>query len=105
MQLINRVPDPAANVKRFTIARPPAAYRASHSHYVAALEAHLQKVPDQSTEGDRRLIQRWGLASVGLYGSILAGLILYTAFNQNSGVNHASIEIAPPVSAVQIAHR
>lgn len=63
----------------------------------------MQKIPDQSSEEDRRLIRRWGLASVGFYGSILAGMILYAALHQNSDVNYASAEIA--ASATKMAHR
>jgi hypothetical protein len=74
------------------------------SDLVAALEAHMQKIPDQSSEGDRRLIRRWGLASVGFYGSILAGMILYAAFHLNFVVNYASADMAPRVSAMKMAH-
>ena len=65
----------------------------------------MQKVPDHANEGDRRLIRRWGLASVGFYGSILAGMILYAALNQHPDVNYASAEIASRVSAEMVAHR
>ena len=63
----------------------------------------MQKIPDQSNEGDRRLIRRWGLASVGFYGSILAGMILYAAFNQHPDVNIASADIKAPISVMKIA--
>ena len=64
----------------------------------------MQKVPDQSNEGERRLIRRWSLATVGFYGSILAGMILYTAFNRHPDVNYASADLAPRVSTAMVAH-
>ena len=64
----------------------------------------MQKVPDHPNEGDRRLIRRWRLATVGFYGSILAGMILYAAFNQYPDANYASAELAPRVSAAMVAH-
>jgi hypothetical protein len=64
----------------------------------------MQKIPDQSSDGDRRLIRRWGIASVGFYGSILAGMILYAALHPNPEVNYASADLAPHVSAMKMAH-
>ena len=64
----------------------------------------MQKVPDHSDEGDRRLIRRWGLASVGFYGSLLAGMILYAALHSNSDFKYASADLAPLVSAMKVAH-
>ena len=63
----------------------------------------MQKVPDHFSEGDRRLIRRWGLASVGFYGSILAGMILYAAFNQHPDVNIALANAKAPISAMKVA--
>jgi hypothetical protein len=64
----------------------------------------MQKIPDQSSEGDRRLIRRWGIASIGFYGSILAGMILYAALHPNPNVNVASAIIKAPISAMKVAH-
>jgi hypothetical protein len=64
----------------------------------------MQKIPDQSSEGDRRLIRRWGIAAVSFYGSILAGMILYAALHPNPEVNYASADLAPHVSVMKIAH-
>jgi hypothetical protein len=63
----------------------------------------MQKIPDQSSDGDRRLIRRWGIASVGFYGSILAGMILYAALHPNPEV-YASADLTPHVSVMKIAH-
>jgi hypothetical protein len=63
----------------------------------------MQKIPDQSNESDRRLIRHWGLASVGFYGSILAGMILYAALHPNPDVNIASADIKAPISAMKVA--
>jgi hypothetical protein len=64
----------------------------------------MQKIPDQSSDGDRRLIRRWAIASVGFYGSIMAGMILYAALHPNPEVNYASADLAPHVSAMKVAH-
>ncbi len=64
----------------------------------------MQKIPDHSNEGDRRLIRRWGLASVGFYGSILAGMILYAAFNQHPDASIALADVKAPTSAMRVAH-
>jgi hypothetical protein len=45
-----------------------------------------------------------GIASVGFYGSILAGMILYAALHPNPEVNYASADLAPHVSAMKMAH-
>jgi hypothetical protein len=41
-------------------------------------------------EEDRRVVRRWRLASVGVYGSILAGLILFAALSSKPDVEYAS---------------
>ena len=64
----------------------------------------MQKIPGQSNEGDRRLIRRWGLASVGFYRPILAGMILYAALHPNPNVDIASADIRAPISAMKVAH-
>ena len=63
----------------------------------------MQKVPDHSNEGDRRLIRRWRLATAGFYGSILAGMILYAALHQNPDVNLALADVKAPISAMKMA--
>ena len=63
----------------------------------------MQKVPDHSNEGDRRLIRRWRLATAGFYGSILAGMILYAALHQNADVSLALADVKAPISAMKMA--
>ena len=63
----------------------------------------MQKYPDNLSEGDRRVARKWGIFSVGFYGSILAGLILYAALNPNPDVNYASAEPASHVATTKAA--
>lgn len=50
----------------------------------------MQRYPDNLSESDRRIARRWTLASFGVYGTILAGFILYAAFSPA----HAPVELA-----------
>jgi hypothetical protein len=59
----------------------------------------MQKYPDNLSEDDRRIARRWTLASVGFYGSILAGFILYAAFHQSQVPNLATGDPASKVLA------
>lgn len=52
----------------------------------------MQKFSYRFNDEDRGVARRWRLASVGFYGSILAGLILYAALNPNPDVNVASAQ-------------
>ncbi len=54
----------------------------------------MQKFLDQLNEDDRRIVRKWRLATLGFYGSILVGLVLYTALHWNPEVNYASIDSA-----------
>lgn len=45
-------------------------------------------------ENDRRTVRKWRLATLGFYGSILAGLIVYAALHWNPQVNYASADSA-----------
>ena len=63
----------------------------------------MQKCSNNLSEGDRRLARKWGIFSVGFYGSILGGLILYAALNQNPDVNYASAEPASHVATNKAA--
>lgn len=54
----------------------------------------MQKFLDQSNEGDRRIVRKWRLATLGFYGSILAGLLAYTMLHWNPEVNFASVDSA-----------
>ena len=52
----------------------------------------MQKFFNQLDENDRRIVRKWRLATLGFYGSILAGLVLYTALHWNPEVNYASVD-------------
>lgn len=54
----------------------------------------MQKFLDQSNEDDRRIVRKWRLATLGFYGSILAGLVVYTVLHWNPEVNYASADSA-----------
>ncbi|MDN5001899.1 hypothetical protein ACFQZO_13475 [Bradyrhizobium sp. GCM10027634] len=52
----------------------------------------MQKFIDQLDENDRRIVRKWRLATLGFYGSILAGLVLYVALTWNPEVNYAAVD-------------
>jgi len=52
----------------------------------------MQKFVDQLSETDRRIVRKWRLATLGFYGSILAGMVVYTALHWNPEVNYASVD-------------
>lgn len=54
----------------------------------------MQKFLDQSNEDDRRIVRKWRLATLAFYGSILAGLVVYTVLHWNPEVNYASADSA-----------
>ncbi|OPY96135.1 hypothetical protein A5906_02325 [Bradyrhizobium sacchari] len=54
----------------------------------------MQKFFDPLDENDRRVVRKWRLATLGFYGSILAGMGLYVALHWNSEVNYASADSA-----------
>jgi hypothetical protein len=56
----------------------------------------MQGSPDFLSREDRRSIRRWRWASIGIYGSLLAGLIAYIAFSPNRDANYAAA--SAPVS-------
>lgn len=49
---------------------------------------------DQLNETDRRIVRKWRLVTVGFYGSILAGMVVYVALHSNPEVNYASVDSA-----------
>jgi hypothetical protein len=65
----------------------------------------MQRYPDNLSEADRRVARRWTLGSVGVYGSILAALILYGALSQRSTDNVASNEPAAKFSVANAARQ
>jgi hypothetical protein len=80
--------DLLASVNGFTIPVLQLAYDLRAS----PVEAFMQKVSYRFNDEDRRVARRWRLASVGFYGSILGGLILYAALNQSPDLNLASAQ-------------
>ena len=50
----------------------------------------MQQLSYRFNDEDRRVARRWRLASVGFYGSLLAGFILYAALNRSPDVTYAS---------------
>ena len=64
----------------------------------------MQKHFHELSDADRHLARRVGLTSFAVYGSILAGFILFTAAGGHRDVNLASAEIAAPASAKSPTH-
>jgi len=54
----------------------------------------MQRFFDPSDENDRRVVRKWRLATLGFYGSILAGMVLYVALHWNPEVNYAAADSA-----------
>ncbi|MCG2632136.1 hypothetical protein L6654_36555 [Bradyrhizobium sp. WYCCWR 13023] len=52
----------------------------------------MQNFIEQFDENDRRIVRRWRLATLGFYGSILAGLVVYAALHWTPEVNYASVD-------------
>ncbi|WP_314950493.1 hypothetical protein [Bradyrhizobium cosmicum] len=54
----------------------------------------MQKFFDPLNANDRRIVRKWRLATLGFYGSILFGMILYAALRWNPDVNYALADSA-----------
>ena len=54
----------------------------------------MQKFLYQLNETDRRIVRRWRWVTLGFYGSLLAGMVVYTALHWNPEVNYASADSA-----------
>ena len=65
----------------------------------------MQKFFYQLDARDRRIARKWRLASVGFYGSILAGLIFYAVFHENPEVHYASADTAIHTRDMRVAGR
>ena len=50
----------------------------------------MQKYPNNLSEAERRIARRWTLGSFAVYGSILAGMILYATLGRNSAIDVAA---------------
>jgi hypothetical protein len=61
----------------------------------------MQRYPDNLSESDRRVARKWTLASVGFYGSILTGFILYAAFHPAPASVELAASAAPNASAAK----
>ncbi|WP_298880599.1 hypothetical protein [uncultured Bradyrhizobium sp.] len=54
----------------------------------------MQNFIEQFDENDRRIVRKWRLATLGFYGSILVGLVVYAVVHWNPEVNYASADSA-----------
>ncbi|WP_426406705.1 hypothetical protein [Bradyrhizobium ganzhouense] len=52
----------------------------------------MQNFLDPLNDDDRRVVRKWRLATLGFYGSILAGLVVYSVLHWNPEVNYASVD-------------
>jgi hypothetical protein len=61
----------------------------------------MQRYPDNLSGSDRRVARKWTLASLGVYGTLVAGFILYAAFNPAPAPVQLASEAASKASAVK----
>jgi hypothetical protein len=54
----------------------------------------MQSYRNKFIEDDRRIARRWALGSIGFYGSILVGMILYTVFSKQPDAHPSPDESA-----------
>jgi len=54
----------------------------------------MQNFLDQFDDDDRRIVRKWRRATLGFYGSILAGVVLYAALHWTPEVNYAAVDAA-----------
>ena len=54
----------------------------------------MQNFIDRLNEDDRHVARKWRWATLGFYGSILAGVVLYAALHWTPGVDYASVDAA-----------
>ena len=62
----------------------------------------MQKYIEELESGDRRVTNNWTMVSFSLYGSILAGLMLYAAVEQN---RDTAADAPAPSSTIAQAQR
>jgi hypothetical protein len=62
--------------------------------WLVAIGGIVQKFLYRLNEGDCRIVRRWRLATLGFYGSILAGMVLYAMLHWNAEVDYASVDAA-----------
>jgi hypothetical protein len=63
------------------------------------MEGPMQKFIEELDSGDRRVANNWTIVSFSLYGSILAGMILYAAVDHNGGPGSATVDVSKPALA------
>ena len=54
----------------------------------------MQNFIERFDDDDRRIVRRWRWATLGFYGSILVGLVVYGVLHWNPEVNYASADSA-----------
>jgi hypothetical protein len=54
----------------------------------------MQKYPRNLSQDERRLARRWTLGSIGVYGLMMAGMLLYTAFSRGPNVDVATASVS-----------
>jgi hypothetical protein len=54
----------------------------------------MQKYPSNLSQDERRLARRWTLGSIGIYGSMIAGMLLYTTFIRSPNVDVATASVS-----------
>lgn len=59
----------------------------------------MQKSARDFNPPDRRVARRWRLASIGFYGSLIAGLAAYAIFSDRQGFDYAVLDTPPGVDA------
>ncbi|MCK1708296.1 MULTISPECIES: hypothetical protein [unclassified Bradyrhizobium] len=60
--------------------------------WLVAIGGIMQRFFYQLNESNRRIVRKWRLATLGFYGSILAGMLLYVALHLNPEVNYVSAD-------------
>ena len=54
----------------------------------------MQKFIEELDSGDRRVANNWTIVAFGLYGSILAGLAIYTAVEHSRDASLAAADVS-----------
>ena len=65
----------------------------------------MQQFRNNLSAEDRLTVRRWRLVSAGIYGSIVAALILYVSFQQNRDISYAAVRPAAPAEHIGVPPR